>query len=75
MADQFVTEIHDTMKCIWCGGVMKRTGKTILGCCTNAFTMWCEDCGGIAHFARDPEKPIKSFEILYIFKESDNETD
>ena len=65
MSDKpFVVRIPDTMPCPWCGKTMERKGATYIGSGINSYTLWCE-CGGIAHFAKDSDRPIHEIEILY----------
>ena len=59
--------IPDTTKCLWCGGEMQRKGSTHMGGGVNSFTLWCENCGAIAHHARDFHRKISSFDISYQF--------
>ena len=63
-----IVGIPDTMQCPWCGGTMERKGPVYFGSGVNSYTMWCK-CGGIIHFAKDSDRPIKSFEVTYKFKE------
>lgn len=59
-----IVGIPNTMQCPWCGGTMERKGTTHLGSGVNSYTMWCK-CGGIIHFAKDYDRPIRSFEVTY----------
>lgn len=63
-----IVGIPDTIPCPWCGGTMERKGATHLGSGVNSYTMWCK-CGGIIHFAKDYDRPIKAFEITYKYKD------
>lgn len=60
-------EIPNQCKCIWCGGEMERRGANYMGSGVNSFTMWCNNCGAIAHHARDFSRKISDFEIKYGF--------
>ena len=44
---------------------MERKGPSYFGSGTNSFTMWCNNCGAIAHFARNSSRKISSFNIEY----------
>lgn len=46
---------------------MRERGVTRIGTGINDITYFCDQCGGIAHFAVDTERDskIKSFEIKY----------
>lgn len=57
--------IPNTCDCIWCGSIMERKGPSYFGSGTNSFTMWCNNCGAIAHFARNSSRKISSFNIEY----------
>jgi len=59
--------IPSDIKCFWCNGHMRERGATAMGAGVNHITYFCDDCGGIAHFAVDTERnsKIKSFEIKY----------
>lgn len=59
--------IPSDIKCFWCNGHMQEHGATAMGAGMNYITYFCNDCGGIAHFAVDTERDtrIESFEIKY----------
>lgn len=59
------------IQCFWCNGHMREKGVTYssdLDC----VSYFCDDCGGIAHFARHDNKAIKSFTIRYDYIERKN---
>jgi len=58
-----INYIPSDIKCFWCNSHMREKGVTAMGSDINHITYFCDQCGGIAHFAVDTERDskIKSF--------------
>lgn len=69
-----INYIPSDIKCFWCNGHMREKGATKMGAGINHISYFCDQCGGIAHFAVDTEQDskIKSFEIRYIKSKDEN---
>lgn len=64
--------IPSEIQCFWCNGRMRERGVTRIGCGLNNSTYFCQECGGIAHFARYDDRTIKTFTIGYDTKEKEH---
>lgn len=53
-------------KCFWCG--FKETSRIVTLANVNQVTFFCPKCGGLMHFAINPEKRINSFDIHYFYE-------
>lgn len=58
--------IPSDIKCFWCNGHMRQQGVIAAGSGLNYINYFCQDCGGIAHFAKEDDgRPIKNFKVTY----------
>ena len=67
--------IPEKMKCVWCNGTMYCNGPVKLGSGINSFTMFCSDCGAVAHFAKNSDREIGGVVVHYMYKEELEETE
>ena len=61
-------KIPNVMTCHWCNGSLIRRGTTHLGSGTNSFTMFCNSCGSVAHFAHNSSFKIGGLEVRHILE-------
>lgn len=61
-------DVNKNIRCQFCGSDM-RQGSSHLGSGTNSVSFFCESCGTIGAFYYNSDRPIKSIETKFIYKD------
>lgn len=58
------------IKCFWCDGQAKR-GTCVSSTYVDHVTYFCENCGGVSHFAVGHKRNIKAIDVEYFCEVQD----